>query len=132
MDLAHCGSLDVKSIAFKLMDVAVSSHSTTDSNGSDSAMKQVAAFIEERGLNADRVYSEYCTHFLANLVRKFKVDEENASPLRMTATAAESARVIDLSRRACLVASWIKSLDYRCKVKSVLGGKNGIVLKQNG
>ncbi|KAM3186888.1 hypothetical protein ACTXT7_003420 [Hymenolepis weldensis] len=120
LDLAHCGSLDVKSIAFKMMDVAVSSHSTTDSNGSDSAMKQVAAFIEERGLNADRVYSEYCTHFLANLVRKFKVDEENASPLRMTTTAAESARVVDLSRRACLVASWIKSLDYRYKTALLL------------
>nr|CDS31626.1 kinetochore associated protein 1 [Hymenolepis microstoma] len=121
LDLAHCDNLNVKSIAFKLMDVTVSSHSTTDSSGSDSAMEKVASFIKERGLNADKVYSEYCTYFLANLVRTFKADEENASPSKWNSTAVkESARVVDLSRRACLVASWIKSLDYRCKTAQLL------------
>ncbi|VDN96726.1 unnamed protein product [Rodentolepis nana] len=114
LDLAHCGSLNAKSIAFKLMDVTVSSLSATGSNGSDSAMKQVASFIKERGLNADRVYSEYCTYFLAAFL-------ENTSPSKWNTTAMrESSRVIDLSRRACLVASWIKSVDYRCKTAQLL------------
>lgn len=99
-----------------MMDVAVSAHSTSDD--SDVARKQVAAFIKERGLNPDKVYSEYCTYFLSNFIRSLcSIDDAD---LRCGVDAGlmnESTKVIDLSRRVCLVASWIKSLDYRCKVR---------------
>lgn len=116
LDLANCANMDAKSVAFKLMDVAVSSHSGAANN--TAIMERVDYFIKERGLNTDSVYSEYCASFFTtfkpnNLLQSFKA-EEKSSPALLTAVT-----VADLSWRACLVASRIKSIHFRLKASAL-------------
>ncbi|EUB59861.1 hypothetical protein EGR_05337 [Echinococcus granulosus] len=119
LDLDSCGTMDAKSVAFKLMDVAVTSHSDSDKN--TSLVDRVANFIRERGLHADSVYCDYCfdllTAFNSNKLSQttatFTVDGKQLTP-------TESITTADLIHRTCLVASWITSLDYRCKIAQFL------------
>ncbi|CDI98665.1 kinetochore associated protein 1 [Echinococcus multilocularis] len=119
LDLDSCGTMDAKSVAFKLMDVAVTSHSNSDKN--TSLVDRVANFIRERGLHADSVYCDYCFDLLAafnsnklsQTTATFTFDGKQLTP-------TESITTADLLHRACLVASWITSLDYRCKTAQFL------------
>ncbi|KAL5108770.1 hypothetical protein TcWFU_003767 [Taenia crassiceps] len=119
LDLASCRTLDAKSVAFRLLDVAVTSQSGWYK--STTMMDRVAKFIRERGLCADSVYCDYCFDLLAGLkshnspqtTATFAADGKQLTLPELTTTA-------DLIHRACLVASWITSLDYRCKAAQFL------------
>ncbi|KAM7536007.1 hypothetical protein Aperf_G00000094217 [Anoplocephala perfoliata] len=127
LDLKNC-AMDAKSVAFKLMDIAVSSHSSSTANNT-ATMERIDSFMKERGLNADSAYSEYCTSFFStfkpsNPLQSFKVEEKSplppSSPPAPPIATIETANVADLSWRACFVASRIKSLDYRYKMAQLL------------
>ncbi|VDK20851.1 unnamed protein product [Taenia asiatica] len=119
LDLASCRTMDAKSVAFRLIDVAVTSHSGCDK--STAMIDRVANFIRERGLYADSVYCDYCF----NLLAAFKTQISSRTTVTFTDDGKqlilpESTTTADLIHRACLVASWITSLDYRCKTAQFL------------
>ncbi|VDM18824.1 unnamed protein product [Hydatigera taeniaeformis] len=119
LDLASCRTMDAKSIAFKLIDVAVTSYSACDKT--TILMDRVINFMGERGLYADSVYSDYCFNLLAAFKsHTLSQNDTTFTNDRKQLTLTESNTSTDLIHRACLVASWIISLDYRYRTAQFL------------
>ncbi|VDD75022.1 unnamed protein product [Mesocestoides corti] len=111
LSLEDCGNLDAKSIAIKLVDVAVTSRGESDDCAP--VVPRVANFIKERGLNSDIVYCDYCYSILAveptTLLHLPSPSKNETKQLPMP----DSTITAELIQRACLAASWITSLGCR-------------------
>uniref|UniRef100_A0A5K3F2G7 Fanconi anemia group I protein n=1 Tax=Mesocestoides corti TaxID=53468 RepID=A0A5K3F2G7_MESCO len=118
LSLEDCGNLDAKSIAIKLVDVAVTSRGESDDCAP--VVPRVANFIKERGLNSDIVYCDYCYSILAveptTLLHLPSPSKNETKQLPMP----DSTITAELIQRACLAASWITSLGCRYKAAQFL------------
>ncbi|KAL7061121.1 hypothetical protein AAHC03_09085 [Spirometra sp. Aus1] len=116
LPLADCRKLSPQNIAFKMLDVTLTSGASTNISS------RIETYIKGNKLNPDQVYASYCMGILENL--KMDLDEGTSSAFAAVSNftetpkpggkdvqkmAASSPLIHKEVRRACIAASWIRS-----------------------